>query len=102
MGTWAHRVSWSRPLSITIAGGGPVGLTLALLLDEKMGTSVTIQIYDGRWMRTDEGIVWRGPDQGNERRQQVVTLQSRQYLRLPDCVRREIGRDLQRDVARRA
>jgi 2-polyprenyl-6-methoxyphenol hydroxylase-like FAD-dependent oxidoreductase len=49
--------SQPRPLKITIVGGGPVGLTLALLLDDKMGASAAIQVYEGRWMRAGERVV---------------------------------------------
>jgi hypothetical protein len=70
-------------LRVTITGGGPVGLSLALLLEHLMGPRVAIKIYDGRWQREAGRIVWQGPDQGNVRRQQVVTIQSRQYLKLP-------------------
>jgi 2-polyprenyl-6-methoxyphenol hydroxylase-like FAD-dependent oxidoreductase len=76
-----------RPLRVTIAGGGPVGLTLALLLDHHMGETAAVTVYDGRWARAGGAVVWRGADTGNERRQQVVTVQSRQYLRLPAFVR---------------
>src|SRR3712207_1736889 len=77
----------TRPLRITIVGGGPVGLTLALLLDHHMGASAAVTIYDGRWTGTGSRVEWLGAEAGNERRQQVVTVQSRQYLRLPDAVR---------------
>jgi 2-polyprenyl-6-methoxyphenol hydroxylase-like FAD-dependent oxidoreductase len=76
-----------RALRITIVGGGPVGLTLALLLDHDMGESAAVTVYDGRWTRAGRKVRWRGPEMGNERRQQVVTVQSRQYLRLPRFVR---------------
>jgi 2-polyprenyl-6-methoxyphenol hydroxylase-like FAD-dependent oxidoreductase len=79
-----------RPLRVTIAGGGPVGLTLALLLDHHMGESVAVTVHDGRWVRLGDDVVWRGADTGNERRQQVVTVQSRQYLRLPAFVREAV------------
>jgi hypothetical protein len=70
-------------LAVTIAGGGPVGMSLALLLDHLMGPRVSITIHDGRW--TDDGghVVWQNPEMGNNRRQQVVTVQSRQFLKLP-------------------
>src|SRR5215472_2509183 len=70
-------------LRVTITGGGPVGLAFALLLEQMMGARVAIRIYDGRWTRDGGTVVWKGPDQGNVRRQQVVTIQSRQYLKLP-------------------
>jgi 2-polyprenyl-6-methoxyphenol hydroxylase-like FAD-dependent oxidoreductase len=73
-------------LRVTIAGGGPVGLSLALLLEHFLGAQVNITIYDGRWRKQGRKIVWKDVGQGNVRRQQVVTVQSRQYLSLPDEV----------------
>lgn len=70
-------------LRVTVAGGGPVGLSFALLLEHLMGPRAAVNVYDSRWMRDGDRIVWKGPDQGNVRRQQVVTIQSRQYLKLP-------------------
>ena len=69
-------------MRVTVTGGGPVGLSFALLLEDLMGPRVAITVYDGRWTRAGEQVVWKTPDQGNVRRQQVVTVQSRQYLRL--------------------
>ena len=45
-----------RPLRVTIVGGGPVGLTLALLLDDHMGAAAAVTIYDGRWTRTGREV----------------------------------------------
>jgi hypothetical protein len=73
-------------LRVTVTGGGPVGLSFALLLEHLMGSRVAVKIYDSRWMRDGARIVWKGPEQGNVRRQQVVTIQSRQYLKLPPDV----------------
>ena len=70
-------------LRVTVAGGGPVGLSFALLLEHLMGPRVAIKVYDSRWLREDGRVVWKTPGQGNVRRQQVVTIQSRQYLKLP-------------------
>jgi 2-polyprenyl-6-methoxyphenol hydroxylase-like FAD-dependent oxidoreductase len=76
-----------RPvLRVTITGGGPVGLSLALLLEHLMGSRVAIKIYDGRWTQDGDQVVWKTPGQGNIRRQQVVTIQSRQYVKLPPDV----------------
>ena len=55
-----------------------------------MGPRVAITVYDGRWKRDGDQIVWKTPDQGNVRRQQVVTIQSRQYLRLPPEVQERL------------
>ncbi|MEW2425948.1 FHA domain-containing protein [Streptomyces nigra] len=69
-------------LRVTISGGGPVGLTFALLLEDALKGKVAITVYDGRWMRQGASVVWKGAGHGNTRRQQVVTIQSRQYLAL--------------------
>jgi 2-polyprenyl-6-methoxyphenol hydroxylase-like FAD-dependent oxidoreductase len=73
----------SPVLRVTIVGGGPVGLAFALLLDHLMGPRVAIQIYESRWKWDGDRIVWKTQAEGNTRRQQVVTIQSRQYLKLP-------------------
>jgi hypothetical protein len=69
-----------------VAGGGPVGLSFALLLEQLMGARVAIRVYESRWAKDGGKIVWKGTDQGNARRQQVVTIQSRQFLKLPPYV----------------
>ena len=76
----AARVS---AMKVTISGGGPVGLTFALLLADLMGPRVAIKIYNSRWKRDGRQVVWKGLEEGNVRRQQVVTIQSRQFLKLP-------------------
>jgi hypothetical protein len=70
-------------MRVTISGGGPVGLTFALLLADLMGPKVAIRLYNGRWKRDGRQVVWKGHEEGNVRRQQVVTIQSRQFLKLP-------------------
>ncbi len=70
-------------LRVIVSGGGPVGLTFALLLADLMGPRVAIRIHNGRWKRDGDRVVWKGPEERNVRRQQVVTIQSRQYLKLP-------------------
>ncbi len=77
-------------LRVTISGGGPVGLSFALLLEHLMGPRVAIRMYDGRWKADGARIVWKTPDEGNIRRQQVVTIQSRQYLKLPPEVQERL------------
>ncbi|MGW4160096.1 FHA domain-containing protein [Streptomyces sp. NPDC004788] len=71
-------------LNVTVTGGGPVGLSFALLLESLMGPRVSITVYDGRWVQDGAKVVWKSEGQGNVRRQQVVTVQSRQYLNLPE------------------
>ncbi|MFF4535228.1 FHA domain-containing protein [Streptomyces aureus] len=74
-------------LRVTVAGGGPVGLALALLLEHFLGAQVSVTVYDGRWRKRGRSIVWKDESEGNVRRQQVVTVQSRQYLSLPEEVK---------------
>lgn len=73
-------------LKVTVSGGGPVGLSFALLLEHLLGPRVAITVHDGRWAQDGSRIVWKDEGQGNVRRQQVVTIQSRQYLNLPEEV----------------
>ena len=77
-------------LRVTVTGGGPVGLSFALLLEHLMGSRVAIRIYDSRWVRDAGRVVWKTAEQGNVRRQQVVTIQSRQYLKLPPDVQERL------------
>ncbi|MGW6912702.1 FHA domain-containing protein [Kitasatospora sp. NPDC054939] len=71
-------------LNVTVSGGGPVGLAFALLLEHLMGPRVAVTVHDARWTRDGDRVVWKDESQGNVRRQQVVTVQSRQYLNLPE------------------
>ncbi|MGW4897574.1 FHA domain-containing protein [Kitasatospora sp. NPDC004240] len=73
-------------LKVTVSGGGPVGLAFALLLENMLGRRVAVSVHDGRWTREGSRVVWKDESQGNVRRQQVVTVQSRQYLNLPEEV----------------
>src|SRR5438874_1536010 len=71
-------------LRITVIGGGPVGLIFSALVSACMSEDqVRIRIYDHRWHLRRGRVEWKGPQQGNRRRQQVVTVQSRQYTLLP-------------------
>ncbi|MFE6228975.1 MULTISPECIES: FHA domain-containing protein [unclassified Streptomyces] len=79
-------------LEVTVSGGGPVGLSFALLLEHLMGHRVSITVYDGRWTQDGPRVVWKDESQGNVRRQQVVTVQSRQYLNLPEAVQERLFR----------
>ncbi|MFJ4152940.1 FHA domain-containing protein [Streptomyces galbus] len=74
-------------LRVLVAGGGPVGLSLALLLEHLLGDRVRVSVFDGRWRREGRTVVWADERHGNVRRQQVVTVQSRHYLSLPEEVR---------------
>ena len=70
-------------LRVTVSGGGPVGLAFALLLADLMGQRVAIRIYNGRWKRDGDRVAWKGREERHVPRQQVVTIQSRQFLKLP-------------------
>ncbi|MEU3984657.1 FHA domain-containing protein [Streptomyces sp. NPDC026672] len=85
----APRVDTADPgvLRVSVSGGGPVGLAFALSLEEALPGRVAVTVYDGRWTREGSTVVWKGEADGNVRRQQVVTVQSRQYLALSDEVR---------------
>lgn len=82
-----------KVLNVIISGGGPIGLSFALLLERLMGERVKISVYDGRWVKKNTQIVWRSGESGNSRRQQVVTLQSRQYLQYPKDIRNKIFKE---------
>jgi len=69
-------------LRVTVSGGGPVGLAFSLLLADLLGPRVAIRIYDGRWKQDGARVGWKGPEEGNVRRLQVVTIQSRQFRKL--------------------
>ncbi|MEV2233082.1 FHA domain-containing protein [Streptomyces phaeochromogenes] len=71
-------------LRVTVTGGGPVGLAFALLLEDALPGKVSITVYDGRWIRNGSTVVWKDETHGNNRRMQVVTAQSRQYLALTE------------------
>jgi len=77
------RVDPATVMRVMISGGGPVGLAFALLLADLMGPRVSIRIFDGRWKRDGDRVVWKGHEEGNVRRLQVVTIQSRQFRKLP-------------------
>src|SRR6476620_5498086 len=78
-------------LRVTVSGGGPVGLTFALLLDDLMGPRAEIVVHDGRWETADDGgVAWKAKGRGTSRRQQVVTLQSRQWRKLPVAVQERL------------
>jgi 2-polyprenyl-6-methoxyphenol hydroxylase-like FAD-dependent oxidoreductase len=69
-------------LRVTVTGGGPVGLAFALLVESALPGRVCVTVYDGRWVHSGTTVVWKDETHGNVRRQQVVTVQSRQYLAL--------------------
>lgn len=80
-------------LNATVSGGGPVGLAFALLLEHLLGQRAAITIYDGRWVQDGARVVWKDERQGNVRRQQVVTIQSRQFLSLSEEIQARLFGD---------
>ena len=77
-------------LKVLISGGGPIGLSFALLLEELMGDSVAITLYDARWQKSQSTVIWRANESLSARRQQVITLQSRHYLEYSKEIRERI------------
>ena len=71
-----------RPLNVVVVGGGPVGLIFATELKLQLGVNARIVIYESRCLKRGGRIVRRGPAEGNRRREQVVTLQSRVFDQL--------------------
>lgn len=74
----------SHKTKVAIVGGGPVGLSLALRLKENT-ENFEMTIFERRWkLNPDNGRVeWQGKREGNNRRLQVVTLQSNVWSKLP-------------------
>ncbi len=73
----------ARPLRVEVAGGGPVGLAFAILLRWLLGELARVRVYDRRWSPDGRRVAWRGRKEGNNRRRQVVTLQSNVWSMLP-------------------
>ncbi|GGU58038.1 FHA domain-containing protein [Lentzea flava] len=84
------RLRQTTPLRVDVAGGGPVGLAFACTLKSLLGDQVALRVYDRRWMRRGNRVVWRGAAEGNNRREQVVTLQSNVWSALPSAVQQRL------------
>ena len=80
----------TTPLRVDVAGGGPVGLAFACTVKSLMGDQVAVRVHDRRWMRRGNRVVWRGEAEGNNRREQVVTLQSNVWAALPAAVQQRL------------
>src|SRR5579859_1044550 len=72
----------ARRMRVTITGGGPVGLSFAVLLEHLMGAAVAIEVYDGRWMKAGDKITSLHPAavvdlDGHRRSHQVLKQQGK-------------------------
>jgi 2-polyprenyl-6-methoxyphenol hydroxylase-like FAD-dependent oxidoreductase len=63
-------------LRVDIVGGGPVGLATAIFIMKYMSGLIRIRVFDTRWNATGSTVEWKGIEAGNNRRTQVVTIQS--------------------------
>lgn len=72
---------------ILVVGGGPVGLAFATSLHALGGAQVDLTIADARWIEDRGGVRWRTALERVNRREQVVTIQSLVFDRLPEPVR---------------
>ncbi|MCX2947188.1 hypothetical protein [Lentzea sp. NEAU-D7] len=80
----------TAPLRVDVAGGGPVGLAFACTIKSLLGEQVSVRVHDRRWMRQGNRVVWKGLAEGNNRREQVVTLQSNVWASLPVAVQERL------------
>lgn len=72
---------------VLVVGGGPAGLAFATSLRVLAGVHVEITVADARWIEERGGVRWRNGQEGVNRREQVVTIQSLVFDRLPEPVR---------------
>lgn len=72
---------------ILVIGGGPVGLAFATSLHALSAAHVKIAVADARWIEDRRIVRWRNAHEGVNRREQVVTIQSLVFDRLPATVR---------------
>ncbi|MGZ3147110.1 hypothetical protein ACVDFE_34970 [Lentzea chajnantorensis] len=83
----------TAPMRVDVAGGGPVGLAFACSLKTMLGDQVSLRVHDRRWKRHAGRVVWKDASDGNNRREQVVTLQSNVWAALPAEVRQRLFAD---------
>jgi 2-polyprenyl-6-methoxyphenol hydroxylase-like FAD-dependent oxidoreductase len=76
-----------RRRRILVVGGGPAGLAFATSLHALGGAQVDLTIADARWIEDRGGVRWRTSRERVNRREQVVTIQSLVFDRLPEPVR---------------
>jgi len=87
----SKQLNQSSPrLKVVISGGGPVGLMLAISLQNVFKGNIDISIYEARWKSLNGRISWKSKEEGNERRKQVVTIQSRPFSLLPEDLQRTL------------
>ena len=77
-------------MRVDVAGGGPVGLAFACTLKSMLGDQVSLRVFDRRWKRHGNRITWKSAADGNNRREQVVTLQSNVWAALPAEVQQRL------------
>lgn len=84
----AERRGKDGRLKLLVVGGGPAGLSFALTVSEMLGDGVAVVVCDARWKQGSDGrVVWLGAEDGVNRRDQIVTLQSMVYGRFsPEIV----------------
>ncbi len=77
-------------MRVVISGGGPVGLLLAIMLKEILNDKITATVFEGRWKKTGSSICWKTREDGNTRRTQVITLQSKPLAMLSPQLRKNL------------
>jgi len=77
-------------LRAVISGGGPVGLLLAIMLKETLNDKIRVSVFEGRWKKVGGRICWKNREDGNTRRTQVITLQSKPLCLLPLPLRKSL------------
>ncbi|CAF0954830.1 unnamed protein product [Rotaria sordida] len=89
----------SSPLVVVVSGGGPVGLTFSLNLTMMMGKHAKIIIYEGRWFVDEHGVTrCQGEEEGNTRRDQVVTLQDHVINQMPSFIQEGLFQNINERV----
>lgn len=63
---------------------------LATSLQDVFKGNIDISIYEARWKSVNGRISWKSKEEGNNRRKQVVTIQSRPFNLLPGDLQRTL------------